>query len=148
MAPSVLVKRPVAFRIPRMDSATAGQTASKTEWRYFTDEAEAYKEAEALGLEYQALYVRDGSVITLTEAEVLDAAVERMGWPEIHAFQNELRRGQDIREDAGGFWMRAIRRLFGLPSPYSEIETYQQAARRMVAEASAVGSKDGTGGAA
>jgi hypothetical protein len=61
-----------------------------------------------------------------------------MGWPEIHAFRDELRRGQDVFEDAGGFWMRAIRRLFGLPSPYSEVETYQQAARRMVAEASAL----------
>ncbi|MGM4906303.1 hypothetical protein AB8B21_05500 [Tardiphaga sp. 866_E4_N2_1] len=142
MNQSVLVKRPVAFRLPRMDSATAGQTLSATEWRYFTDEAEAYREAEALGIDYQALFVRDGTVITLTEAEVLEAAINRMGWPEIHAFNDERRRGQDIYEDAGGFWMRAIRRLFGLPSPYSEIETYQQAARRMVAEASAVGSHE------
>jgi hypothetical protein len=69
---------------------------------------------------------------------LLAEAVDRMGWPEIHAFRDELRRGQDVFEDAGGFWMRAIRRLFGLPSPYSEVETYQQAARRMVAEASAL----------
>lgn len=69
------------------------------------------------------------------EREILEAAIDRMGWPEIHAFQEELRRGQDIREDAGGFMMRAIRRLFGLPSPHSEVVTYQQAARAMIAAA-------------
>lgn len=79
--------------------------------------------------------------------KLLAEAVDRMGWPEIHAFRDELRRGQDIYEDAGGFWMRAIRRLFGLPSPYSEIETYQQAAHRMIAEASVTMSgKDGNNG--
>ena len=72
-----------------------------------------------------------------SEREILEAAIDRMGWPEIRAFNEERKKGQDIYEDAGGFWMRAIRRLFGLPSPYSEIETYQQAARRMVAEAEA-----------
>jgi hypothetical protein len=64
-----------------------------------------------------------------------EAAIDRMGWPEIHAFQRELKRGQDYREDAGGFMMRAIRRLFGLPSPYSEVVTYQEAARAMVEKA-------------
>src|SRR5689334_16300663 len=69
------------------------------------------------------------------ERAVLKEAVDRMGWPEIHAFKEELRRGQDIREDAGGFWMRALRRLFGLPSPYSEVTTYQDAAKAMVEKA-------------
>lgn len=136
MTASVLLKRPVAFRIPRMDSATAGQTISPTEWRYFDDEAQVYAEAEALGIDYQALFVRDGTVITVDERECLELAIDRMGWPEIRAFQEELRRGQDVFEDAGGFWKRAIRRLFGLPSPYSEVTTYQQAARAMVEKAS------------
>jgi hypothetical protein len=70
-----------------------------------------------------------------SEREILEAAIDRMGWPEIHAFQDELKRGQDIREDAGGFMMRAIRRLFGLPSPYSEVVTYQKAARAMLSAA-------------
>lgn len=69
------------------------------------------------------------------EREILEAAIDRMGWPEIRAFKEELRRGQDVFEDAGGFMMRAIRRIFGLPSPYSEVVTYQQAARAMVAAA-------------
>lgn len=73
--------------------------------------------------------------VAAREREILEAAIDKMGWPEIHAFKEELRRGQDIREDAGGFMMRAIRRLFGLPSPYSEITTYQQAARSMIAAA-------------
>lgn len=60
---SVLCKRPTAFRIPRADPETGGTTLSKTEWRYFDDEEAAYKEAEALGTDYQCLYVRDGTVV-------------------------------------------------------------------------------------
>jgi hypothetical protein len=71
------------------------------------------------------------------EQDILERAIDRMGWPEIHAYQHELRRGQDIYEDAGGFFMRAIRRLFGLPSPYDEVTTYQDAARALVARAKA-----------
>lgn len=130
---NVLVKRPVAFRLPRVD----GDRLSTMEWRYFNNEAEAAAEAEQLGIDYQALYVRNGEAITMSQAEALEDAVDRMGWPEIHAFQDELRKGQDYREDAGGFMMRAIRRLFGLPSPGSEVETYQDAARAMVAKAMA-----------
>lgn len=68
-------------------------------------------------------------------ATTLERAVDRMGWPEINAFREELRKGQDYREDAGGYMMRAIRRLFGLPPPLTEVETYQQAARAMIAKA-------------
>jgi hypothetical protein len=71
-----------------------------------------------------------------TERSLLEAAVDRMGWPEIHAFQNELRKGQDYREDAGGFMMRAIRRLFGLPAPQEDVVNYQQAAKAMIDAAS------------
>lgn len=128
---TVLVKRPVAFRIPRV----VNDNLSTTEFRYFTDEAEARAEALTLDCEYQALFVRDGTAIVLSEEEALEAAIDRMGWPEIDAFQSELRKGQDYREDAGGFMMRAIRRLLGLPSPADEVTTYQAAARAMVAKA-------------
>lgn len=127
---TVLIKRPVAFRIPRV----VNDNLSTTEFRYFTDEAEAHAEALTLDCEYQALFVRDGTAIVMSEEEALEGAVDRMGWPEIHAFQDELRKGQDYREDAGGFMMRAIRRLFGLPSPVDEVTTYQAAARAMVAK--------------
>lgn len=124
----VLVKRPVAFRLPRVD----GDRLSTTEWRYFNSEFLAQQEADALGIEYQALYVRNGDTITMSQEEALEDAIKRMGWPEIHAFQDELRKGQDYREDAGGFMMRAIRRLFGLPRPALDVVNYQQAARAMV----------------
>jgi len=69
----VFVKRPVAFRIPRV----IDDKMSSTEWRYFTDEEAAYKEAEALGIDYQALFVRDGTAI-IQESEFVEAAtVER-----------------------------------------------------------------------
>lgn len=50
--------------------------------------------------------------------EQIDAAIEqrieRLGWAEINAFHNALRRGQDVYEDAGGFMLRAIKALFGI----------------------------------
>lgn len=69
----VLVKRPVAFRIPRV----VNDNLSTTEFRYFTDEAEAHAEALALDCECQGLYVRDGTVTVQNGAEVEQAVVER-----------------------------------------------------------------------
>lgn len=65
----------------------------------------------------------------------LEAAVDRMGWPEIRAYQSELRKGQSIYEDAGGYFLRAIRRLFGLPEKDEEVITYQRAASALIAQA-------------
>ena len=64
--------------------------------------------------------------------EVLETIVANLGWPEIHAMQAELRRGQDIYEDAGGFFIRAYRMLFGLPRIDWEIQNYQQAVRTLL----------------
>lgn len=58
---------------------------------------------------------------------------EDIGWPDIHRFQDAMREGQGVREDAGGFWVRCIMALFGKkPDP---VETYQQAAERLLREA-------------
>jgi len=57
---------------------------------------------------------------------------EDIGWPEIRAFQEELRAGQGVREDAGGFLVRCIMRLFGRKN--DTVETYQQAAQRLLQE--------------
>ncbi|GEP08903.1 hypothetical protein [Methylobacterium gnaphalii] len=38
----------------------------------------------------------------VSDAEL--SAMERMGWPEINAFHQELARGQDVREYGGGYW--------------------------------------------
>lgn len=91
----------------------------------------------------QQEHIDEPSLRPLSEAEVLERAVARMGWDEIWAFQAELRKGQDVREDAGGFMMRAIRRLFGLPEIDRTIETHQAAARRLV-ETYASNRKDGS----
>lgn len=73
MTQPILVKRPVAFRIPRV----VDDKLSATDWRYFTDEEAAYKEAEALGIDYQALFVRDGTAITQTRDQVAAEVVEQ-----------------------------------------------------------------------
>ena len=55
-----------------------------------------------------------------------------IGWPHIHAFQGELRKGQGVREDGGGFFARCIMALLGKrPDP---VENYQQAVARLLAE--------------
>jgi len=64
--------------------------------------------------------------------EALEEAIDRMGWPEIHAFEDELRKGQGVREDAGGFMLRAIKALFGLKP--DTVETYRDAMRAMLKE--------------
>lgn len=57
---------------------------------------------------------------------------DRIGWPDIRRFNAELDRGQGIREDGGGFFIRCIMALFGKkPDP---VETYQEAARRLLEE--------------
>jgi len=68
------------------------------------------------------------------EREVLERAIDRMGWPEIHAFQEECRKGQDIYEDAGGYLIRCIKALFGIRRR-DPVTTYQDAARALVAKA-------------
>lgn len=76
------------------------------------------------------------------EEDVLRKAVWRMGWPEIKAFQDELSKGQDVREDAGGYFMRAIGRLFGVKPERDEVTTYQDAAMAII-DTLATESQDG-----
>jgi hypothetical protein len=68
------------------------------------------------------------------ELAALERAIDRMGWREIDAFHAELRKGQDVYEDAGGYFMRAIRALFGIAPP-DPVLTYQNAARALVRKA-------------
>lgn len=75
------------------------------------------------------------AAVTGEEYAALERAIDRMGWPEIHAFNAELRKGQDVYEDAGGYFMRAFRRLFGLRPARDEVTTHQEAARAMIDEA-------------
>lgn len=76
-----------------------------------------------------------GSLTFEAEAAVLERAIERIRWPEIRAFEEELGRGQDVAEAAGGFMLRAVRRLFGLPSAKASVITYRKAARATVRRA-------------
>lgn len=64
-----------------------------------------------------------------------ERAIERMGWPEIDAFMREP--GQSPREDAGGYLLRKIKTLFGIKP--DKLETYREAATRLVEEARANG---------
>ena len=65
--------------------------------------------------------------------QVVDAIVDEIGWDEIHAFQEELYKGQSIYEDAGGYFVRAIRGLLGKKS--SPIINYRLALQTMLEQA-------------
>ncbi len=53
-----------------------------------------------------------------------------LGWRDILRFNEELRKGQVVLEDGGGFFVRCIMALFSKkPDP---VETYQEAARRLL----------------
>lgn len=71
---SILCKRPVAFRVQRANDD--GMTLSKTEWRYFTDEAEAARESDALSADCQGLYVRDGTALVAEWQSIGSAPTE------------------------------------------------------------------------
>ena len=77
--------------------------------------------------------VQIAEAIDEAEQQACERAIDRMGWKEIDAFHAELKRGQDMREDAGGYMLRCIRRLFGLSGP-ATVTTYQDAARVMCKE--------------
>src|SRR5690606_27629603 len=103
----------------------AGNNAD--EWAVFLSEYEG-------AISYVAVQIAEA--IDDAERRACEQAIERMGWPEIHAFRAELQRGQSVYEDAGGFFLRAIRRLFGLPVR-DTVVTYQDAARAALAKAEA-----------
>jgi len=71
-----------------------------------------------------------------SERQVLCEALGRIGWDEIKAFKDELRKGQSVYEDAGGYFNRAISRLFGI-APRNEVVTYRQAAQKLIDELTA-----------
>jgi len=108
---------------PHPEDAAEGRTDGFPLWMFYAHAARAALAAMCEG-------VGRGMV----EREALENAINRMGWDEIHAFQNELRKGQDIYEDAGGFFMRAIKALFGI-KPTDTVTTYQDAARALVTAA-------------
>ncbi|WP_051949306.1 hypothetical protein [Methylosinus sp. PW1] len=65
------------------------------------------------------------------ERVALENALDRIGWDEIHAFNGELAKGQDIHEDGGGFFRRAIKALFGV-KPKDPVVTHRDAARALI----------------
>jgi|TARA_R100000479_G_scaffold176487_1_gene131362 hypothetical protein len=71
----------------------------------------------------------------MADLAACERAIERMGWDEIRAF--EAQPGQSPHEDGGGFKLRRIKALFGIKP--DRLETYREAARRLVAEAEAQG---------
>lgn len=96
-----------------------------------SDVVEARKHAQTIR---QALTPVPDEKADEAEKEILERAIDRMGWDEINAFHAELRRGQGIQEDAGGYFLRCIKTLFGL-KPQDEVTTYQSAAKAMITAA-------------
>lgn len=66
--------------------------------------------------------------------EVAATLIDEMGWPEINAYNAERRTGQSVREDAGGYVLRCLGRLFGV-EPRNEVVTYKAAMTAMLRQA-------------
>ena len=101
----------------------AGSNAD--EWSVFLEEHEG-------SIPFVAVQIAEA--IEAAEQYAINRAIARMGWPEIEAFQKELHKGQDIYEDAGGYFMRAIRATFGVRRK-DPVTNYQDAARALIAKA-------------
>ena len=111
------------YALPWRDKFTYPENATK----YLTAAVRAFNE------EYKWTE-RIRSRPTFGEQEVLERAIERMGWKQIHAYEAEMRKGQDIYEDAGGFIIRGLACLFGVKPNKPTIQTYQDAARAMITD--------------
>ena len=79
--------------------------------------------------EYAAVQIAEA--IEQAEREACERAIDRMGWDEIGAYNREMRKGQSVFEDAGGYLMRGLACLFGV-KPKDEVVSYQDAARAML----------------
>jgi len=62
---------------------------------------------------------------------VVASLISHMGSEQVEAFNRELRRGQ-LYEDAGGYFLRAIGKLFGARGRYDELYAYKRAATASV----------------
>jgi hypothetical protein len=65
--------------------------------------------------------------------DAVESLISHMGWEQVKAFQNEMRRGQ-LYEDAGGYFIRAIGKLFGARGRYDELDIYKRAAKEATKE--------------
>lgn len=64
--------------------------------------------------------------------QVLEAYTDNLSWDQLHEYHKELRKGQCVREDAGGYVIRTIKALFGCKINRDELETHQDAVRRLI----------------
>lgn len=53
-----------------------------------------------------------------------------IGWEDVQRFQDALRAGQGVEEDAGGFFARCIKALLGIRT--DPVTPYRRAVRRML----------------
>lgn len=107
------------YECEKRRSQVCAEVLSRAAGRPIEDKMEPWEEA-------RETYMGDARV-------ALEAAVAHMGWPEIRAFMAERGKGQSVFEDAGGYLMRCIRRLFGLPELDEEVISYQRAVSAMIA---------------
>lgn len=67
--------------------------------------------------------------------QVADTLIDEMGWEEINRFYDEKSFGQ-AEDDAGGFVLRCIGKLFGARGRYDDLTAYKVRARAAIKEPS------------
>ena len=57
---------------------------------------------------------------------------DNLEWQDIHRYEEEIKKGQSIFEDAGGYFLRCLKRLIGYNIPDEEVLNYRQAAKALI----------------
>lgn len=68
--------------------------------------------------------------------QVINAAIDEMGWDEVNAYHAELIFGQN-EDDAGGYILRCIGKLLGAHGRYDELASHKIALQAALTKATA-----------
>lgn len=112
----------------RYDSRFAPEGSNADEWQLFLQENK--------NIPWMAVQIAEA--IEAAELWAVERAISKMGWPEIKAYEAEWNKGQQD-DDAGGYFIRCLSRLFGVKRPLrAAADLHRAGMRAMVKKAAGV----------
>ena len=121
-----------------MSSIQRPTGANADEWAAFLETCLSNRpEGSGDGHGYVAVQIAEA--IETAELWAVERALANMGWPEIRAYEQEWRNGQGD-DDAGGYFLRCLSRLFGVKRPLrAAVDLHRKGMRAMVEQAARKG---------
>lgn len=105
------------------------KTSNADDWAVFLEE-------HAGSVSYMAVQI--ATAIEDAELWAVERAISRMGWHEIRAYEDEWLKGQQD-DDAGGYFLRCLSRLFGVKRPLRcAADLHRAGMRSMIRKASGI----------